>query len=71
MKNFYYNIALFFSWVSEFFSSQTHLFSARHAMLHELVTMSMHKDDITKNNPAILLAVGKFDQILINRLYPE
>ena len=67
MKNFYYNIALFFSWVSEYFSSQKQLFSARHAMLHELVNITMHKDDITKKNPAILLAVGKFDQILINK----
>jgi hypothetical protein len=64
MGQIIYHIHLFFSRLAAFFASQKHLFSARYAMLHELVRMSIHQDDITKKRPAIFLAVGEFDQVL-------
>ena len=62
-----WRVSIFFSRIGEFFSSQKHLFSARYAFLHELVSMSIHTGDITKKMPAIFLAVSKFDRVLCVR----
>jgi type IV secretory pathway TraG/TraD family ATPase VirD4 len=67
MEQVLYHIHLFFSRLAEFFSTQKYLFSARYAFLHELVSMSIPKVDITKKMPAILLASGKFDHVLAVR----
>jgi type IV secretory pathway TraG/TraD family ATPase VirD4 len=62
-----WRVSIVFSRIAAFFSSQTHLFSARYALLHELVDRSIHKAAITKKMPAIFLARGEFDQILAVR----
>jgi hypothetical protein len=62
MKNFFYHFHVWHSRITEFLSSQKHIYTARHAFLHELVSVSIPKSDIFKKMPGILLAVGKFDR---------
>jgi type IV secretory pathway TraG/TraD family ATPase VirD4 len=64
MKNFLYHLHIFFSRITKFFSSEKHLHTARYAFLHEIAKIAIPKADIAKKRPAILLAVGKFDQVL-------
>src|ERR687896_397004 len=64
MKNFLYHLHIFFSRITKFFSSEKHLHTARYAFLHEIAKIAILKADIAKKMPAILLAVGKFDQVL-------
>jgi Type IV secretory system Conjugative DNA transfer len=67
MKQLFYYISVFFSWVSEFFSSHKNLYTARLAYLHELITCSIPKSSIAQKRPAILLAMGEFDQVIAVR----
>ena len=64
MKNFLYHLYLWFSRVSAWLSTVQRLYTARYAFLHETAKIAIPKADIAKKMPAILLAVGKFDQVL-------
>jgi Type IV secretory system Conjugative DNA transfer len=73
MRNFLskllYRFLLVCDRIASFFP-QAQLFTARFARLHELVGISVAKAQIATSLPAILLAIGRFDQVFCVRPTP-